>query len=452
MMASSKGKLVDRIRDRTACITVVGLGRVGLPTAAVFAGAGYQVTGADVKKDRVNAIALSKGLQIGEPGIANVIRKSVRRKNLTATTDVLEAAKQADVVIICVQTPATHDKLTNLTHLREACQAIGQGLAKHKLIIVESTVPPGTTKNLVATTLQEKSGLKCGEDFWLACCPETMAPGRFLKEFVENPRIIGGYDEESAYIACELLKRVTKTEIALTDCTTAEVSKLVGNTFRDVNIAFANELALICEQIGVDVKEVIRLATMHPRTRNIHQPGPGVGGPCLIKDPYLLLQSVKKRGFRSRVIRSSRELNNEMPHHIVDLSVTALREIHKDPEGARIAVLGVAYKGDIDDATASPAVEIIKKLKRMGSDVVVFDPYCGETFGAIRAGSIEEATKGSDCIIIVTDHKMFTGMKLSEVKALMNRNPIIVDSRRILNPKEVVKQGFRYLGIGYIAS
>jgi UDP-N-acetyl-D-mannosaminuronic acid dehydrogenase len=449
-MTTTQEKLVTKIRDRAACIAVVGLGRVGLPTAAVFANAGYRVIGADVKKDRTDIVVSPAKGSINEPGVLELIEKLAYQNKLTATTNVSEAVAHADIIIICVQTPAISERHTNLTYLRKACEATGKGLSPHKLVIIESTVPPRTTRNFIAPILEEKSGLKCGESFWLACCPETMAPGSFLREFVENPRIIGGYNEESAYIASELLRTVTKTEIALTDCTTAEVSKLVGNTFRDVNIAFANELALICEQIGIDVKEVIRLATMHPRTRNIHQPGPGVGGPCLIKDPYLLLQSVKESGFRSKVIKSSRELNNRMPHHIVELSTKALNEVGKDPKSARIAVLGVAYKGDVDDATASPAGRIIRELKRLGSTIVVFDPYSEETFGAKRAETLEEAVMGADCIIVATDHKMFKEIGLSEVKALMNKNPIIVDSRRILNPKEAMKQGFRYSGTGYI--
>ena len=450
MMATIKGKLIDKIKDKTACIAVVGLGRVGLPTAAMFARAGYKVIGADIKKNRVQIAASPTGGQIGEPGITEIIQESVRQKKLSATTDVTEAAKKTDVIIICVQTPVTRRKHTNLAYLERACEAIGRGLSRRKLVIVESTVPPGTSENLIARVLEQKSGLKCGKDFWLACCPETMAPGSFLREFVENPRIIGGHNEESAYIASELLKTVTDTEIATTDCTTAEVSKLVGNTFRDVNIAFANELALICEQIGVDVKEVIKLATMHPRARNIHQPGPGVGGPCLIKDSYLLLHSVKQSKFRSRVIKSSRELNNRMPLHITKLVVRALKEVGKVPERSKVAVLGVAYKGDIDDTTASPSRKIILEMKRLQSEITVFDPYSNETFGARKAETIEEAVRGTDCMIIATDHRVFREIKLNSVKALMGDRPVIVDGRRILNPEEAKKQGFRYFGTGYI--
>lgn len=444
-----KTDLANKIRLKKARIAVVGLGRVGLPTATIFANNGYQVIGADVKKDRVNIVVSPLKYRIREPGLGELVEKVVRKKNLRATTNVAKAVKEADVIIICVQTPITSDKHPNLTYLQKACENVAQGLSQGKLIIVESTVPPGTTRNLIAKILEE-SGLKCGEDFWLVCCPETMAPGKFLREFVENPRIVGGYNRESANIASELLRMVVKGEIAVTDCTSAEVSKLVGNTFRDVNIAFANELSIICEQIGVDVKEVIRLASMHPRTRNIHVPGPGVGGPCLIKDPYLLLHSVEESDFRSKVIKASRELNEQMPHHIVELVVRALREVGKDVEKSKISVLGVAYKGEVDDVTASPAGKIIHDMMRLRSRVTVFDPYSEETFGAKRAETLMEAVEGADCIVVATDHKMFEEIELDKVKALMNENSVIVDSRRVLNPIEAKKQGFRYLGTGYI--
>lgn len=444
-----KTDLKMKIRQRKALIAVVGLGRVGLPTAAIFADIGYKVIGADVKKDRVQMIGSRQKCRGGEQGLGELLERAVLKKNLRSTTNVAKAVKDADVVIICVQTPITQRNHPNLTHLRKACEVVAQSLSKGKLIIVESTIPPGTTKNVIAPILEEGSGLKCGDDFWLACCPETMAPGNFLKEFAENARVVGGYNAESTNLTAYFLNMVTTAEIAKTDSTSAEMSKLVGNTFRDVNIAFANELSIICEQVGVDVNEVIRLASTHPRTRNIHTPGPGVGGPCLIKDPYLLLHATKGSNFRSRVIICSRELNDQMPFHIVDLVIRALKEVDKVPRKSRIAILGVAYKGDVDDATASPAGKIIQELKRSKARVTVFDPYSDETFGAKKAPTINEAVKNADCCVVVTDHKMFKEIRLDAVRALMNKNPVIVDGRRILNPKEAKEKGFIYFGIGY---
>jgi len=307
--------------------------------------------------------------------------------------------------------------------------------------VVQSTVPPGTTKKLVARILEEGSGLKCGEDFWLASCPERIAPGKAIREFVENVRIVGGYNSESVEIAVELFKAVTKGDILTTDCTSAEVAKLAENAFRDVNISFANELALICEQIGSDAMEVIRLANTHPRV-NIHKPGCGVGGPCLPKDPYLLLHPVKDKGFKSRVIESSRELNDYMSKHTVELVVQSLRKTGKDVSDSKIAVLGAAYRGEVNETRNSPTESIVHELMGLGAKVVIYDPYCEETFGAEKAKDILEASKGSDCLVICADHEAFKRLNIQKIRALMNSKPVIIDGRRILSAVQAKKKGF----------
>lgn len=442
-----KDELVKKIRGRKARMAVVGLGRVGLHTAVIFADIGYRVIGADVKKEVVELLSYVKS-RAKEPGLAELVKKVVRRGKLKATTNVIRAVKTADIAIICVQTPVTSGKEPDLTYLKRACAAMAKGLQKGKLVVVESTVPPGTIKRVVAGMLEEGSGLKCGRDFWLAYCPERIASGRALQEFVENDRVIGGYNAESAEISVELFKMVTGGNIVVTDCATAEVMKLAENTFRDVNIAFANELALICEQLGVDIVDVIRLANTHPRV-NIHRPGCGVGGPCLPKDPYLLLHPVKEIGLKSRVIEPSRRLNDQIPGHIVDIVIEGLKNTGKNVRKSKIAVLGTSYKGEVDDATHSPAEDIIHKLTGLGVRVVAYDPYCSESFGAEKTEDIFKAVKGADCILIATEHRMFEDLNLKKMRTLMKEKPIIVDCRRIVDPKNSVKQGFAYYGIGY---
>jgi len=441
-----KKELVEIIRTRKARLAVIGLGHVGLPSAAVFASAGFQVTGADLKKEVVEAVS-SKKSHIMEPGLDELVRKVVRQGRLEATTNIKQAAREADIVIMCVQTPITLDKEPILSYLRKACETVAEGLSKGKLVVVQSTVPPGTTKNFVARILEEGSGLKCGKEFWLANCPERIASGKAKQEFVENVRIVGGYNSESVEIAVELFKTVAKGEILTTDCTSAELAKLAENAFRDVNIAFANELALICEQIGPDAMEVIKLANTHPRV-NIHKPGCSVGGPCLPKDSYLLLHPVKDKGFKSRVIEPSRKLNDYMSRHTVELVVKALRKLGKDVGESKVTVLGVAYKGEVDETRNSPAERIVRELMDLGAEVVVYDPYCEESFGAGRAKDVNEAVRGADCTVIATDHKMFGELELEKIKALMNENPALIDGRRVVHPLEAEKQGFTYLGIG----
>jgi len=441
-----KEELVGIIRAREASIAVIGLGHVGMTTAAVFADAGFIVIGADLKKEVIGVVTSGKS-HIRELRLDELVDKVVREGRLKATTNTQQAAREADIAIICVQTPITKDKKSDQTYLGKACEAVAEGLSMGKLVVVQSTVPPGTMKNLVARILEEGSGLKCGEDFWLANCPERIAPGKAIQEFIENVRIVGGYDSESVEIAVELFKTVTKGEIMTTDCTSAEVAKLAENAFRDVNIAFANEVALICERMGLDVTEVIRLANTHPRV-NIHKPGCGVGGPCLPKDPYLLLHPVKEKGFKSRVIEPSRKLNDYMSKHTVELVVKALRKLGKDVSESKVSVLGVAYKGEVDETRYSPAESIVRELMDLGAEVVVYDPYCEESFGAERAKDVNEAVRGADCMVIATDHKMFRVLDLMRIKALMKESSALVDGRRIVHPIEAKKQGFVYYGIG----
>jgi UDP-N-acetyl-D-mannosaminuronic acid dehydrogenase len=442
-----KKEIVKKIREKSTQIAVVGLGRVGLPIAAVFANAGYHVIGVDNNKNIIRAI-LSSNFSSKETGIQELIRKMVKIGMLEATTVIMEAVKSANIVIICVQTPLNKTTDPNLEYLQRACNAIGNSLSKGKLVILESTVPPGTTRNVVAPILEKKSKLKCGIDFWLVHCPERIAPGKAIQELIENTRIAGGFDPESAKIAAELLTKVTRGAVLITDCTSAEVAKLAENTFRDVNIAFANELSLICGRIGIDAIEVIKIANTHPRV-NIHKPGCGVGGPCLTKDPYLLLHANSGKDFPSKIILPSRKFNDSMPENTVQSLIQILKKTGKSIKNSKIAVLGVAYKGQVDDVTNSPAEPIVHRLVDLGATVVVYDPYCKETFGAEKASSVISAVKGKDVVLIETDHDLFKKLNLKELKSVMRENPIIFDCRRIIDSVEAKKHGFLYAGIGY---
>jgi len=439
-------KLLEKIKTKKAHIAVLGLGHVGLPAAAIFASVGYSVTGADVKKEVVDSV-LSLKFDTKEPGLEEMIKKVVRAGKLKTISDTILATKQADVVLICVQTPLTQSGKPDLRYLENASRDVARGLTKGKLIIVVSTVPPGTIKSLVTSILEKESGLKCGVDFWLAYSPERILPGKTIEEFVTNVRLVGGFNARSVELAVELFKNVTKGKILITNIANAELAKLAENTFRYVNIAFANELALMCEKMGADVIEVINLANTHPRV-NIHKPGPGVGGPCLTKDPRLLLHPEGHSPFTSKLIECSRELNDYMAEHMIKLVVKALKDTKKNVKNSCIAVLGVAYKAEVSDTTNSPAEKIIRKLMRLGAEVKVHDPYTKEDFGAKRAKSVKEAVKGADCIVVATDHKLFADLPFKKIKLLMNENPVIVDGRRIINFKKAKQEGFVYYGIG----
>jgi UDP-N-acetyl-D-mannosaminuronic acid dehydrogenase len=434
--------LIEAINRRSLGLAVVGSGYVGLPTAALFADAGFQVVAVDVKPVLVDAV--NRGVSpLKEHGLNELIARNVDAGRLKATLS-YEAIAQSDAVIISVQTPLNKSRKPNLSYLMKALKKIGKNLKKNMIIVVSSTVPPGTMTERVKPTLEALSGMKAEADFYLAYVPERIAPGNALKEFVESPRLVGGIGSKSTKIAAELFRTVCKTVIE-TDASTAEVVKLAENTYRDINIAYANQLAIICEKLNVDVMEVIKLANTHPRV-NIHFPGPGVGGPCLPKDPYFLIYKSKLQHIN--LITTARKINDYMPRHIIETTLKVLEKTSRNIKTAKIVVLGTAYKGNVDDPRLSPAQPIIKTLLKLGLKTVAYDPKCEESFGAEKAESLDAAVKKADCILILTDHKEFEHLRLYETRQNMNPNPIIVDTRRIINKEEATKLGFKYYGLG----
>jgi UDP-N-acetyl-D-mannosaminuronic acid dehydrogenase len=437
-------RLVKSIQDRSLRLVVLGSGYVGLPTAAIFAEAGFNVVAVDVKQEVVDNI--NSGISpIREPGLQEIVKRSVVAGRLKASLNSQVDLRKAGAVIVSVQTPIYESKRPNLSFLKKALEDVGRGCHDGMLVVVSSTIPPGTMANLVKPRLEALTGLRVESDFYLAYVPERIAPGKALQEFVESPRLVGGVGPNSTKVASELFRAVCKNVIE-TDAATAEVAKLAENTFRDVNIAFANQLALICERYGVDVKKVIELANTHPRVA-IHTPGPGVGGPCLPKDPYLLISGVKSS--RRDVVRTARRINDSMPDHIVRMTLLALKDAGKDVRNVKVTVLGTAYKAEVADSRLSPAEPIIQKLLRSGIKVTAYDPYCQESFGAERAGSLREAIRDSDCIIIVTDHAEFKKIDFQSLKSEVKEKFIIIDARRVFDPNVVKAFGFKYYGLGY---
>lgn len=443
---ANERSLADKIKQKSATIAITGLGYVGLTTAALFAETGFYVIGSDIKMEVVNSVSSGKSY-IKEPGINELVRKNVEKGRLRATHDVLEAAQEADIDIVCVQTPLNDKNEPDQSFVEKACESIAGGVAKGKMVVIESTVSPGTTRNTIARIFEKGTQLRCGTDFWLAYCPERITVGKALQDFVNNTRIVGGYDDKSAKIAANLFSTVTKGRILITDCSSAEVAKLTENAFRYVNIAFANELALLCERLGVDVVEAIKLANTHPRV-NVHNPGPGVGGPCLPKDTYLLLHSIKENGSWSKVIEASGKTNEYMPTHIVSLLSKALNDIGKNIKRSKVVVLGTAYRGGVDDARNSPAKKVVTRLIDLGGTVAVYDPHCQESFGARRIQNIVDGAKNADALVVATDHQEFKKLDLEAIKSVMNAKPVIIDSRRIINAEDAAKVGFKYVGIG----
>ncbi|WP_457741523.1 UDP-N-acetyl-D-mannosamine dehydrogenase [Thermococcus sp.] len=413
-------------------IAVIGLGYIGLPTAIMFANAGFKVIGYEIRREVVEKVNSGRS-HIVEPEIDELLQRAIESGNLRATSNPKDI-KDKDAYIICVQTPLGENKTPNLSYLESAVKTVAKTMKKGSLVVIESTVPPMTTIKM-ARIIEEITGLRAGKDFFMVHAPERVMPGRIFKELVYNSRIFGGITPESAEIAERLYRSFVRGMTFKTSSTVSEVVKLMENTFRDVNIALANEFAFLAHQYGINIFEAIELANTHPRVK-IHTPGIGVGGHCLPKDPHLLLWPAKED---FGLIRLAREINDSMPLFTKDLLFSALRELNVPPEEAIITVLGLAYKGDSDDTRNSPALAFVKAIKDDVREVRTYDPFVGG-----NSKSLEEAVRGSDAIVIATDHTAFKSIDWEKVGALM-RTKILIDGRHVVREPPM---GFLFKGIG----
>ena len=399
--------------DNSQKICVIGLGYIGLPTAAVLGSRGYKIHGVEINSDAVDIINSGKA-HIVEPDLDMLVRGVVTTGNLKAHTEPAEA----DIFMICVPTPLTSDNKPELDYVRSATKSIVPFLKEGNLIILESTSPPGTTEMIEAIVLEGSSFAK-GE-IHFAHAPERVLPGKILREVVENDRIIGGIDDASTEKAAEFYGSFVTGKLLKTHCRTAETAKLVENAFRDTNIAFANELSLFSEKMNLDVWELIQLANHHPRV-NILSPGPGVGGHCIAVDPWFLVDCAPEV---TRLIRTAREVNEAKPHWVVD-RVVAKADRYKNPT---IACLGLAYKPDIDDLRESPAVEIVRELqKQKVGDLKIVEPNL-ESHEEFELTSLSDALDAADIVLILVGHSAFLKLPQSRIA-----EKILIDTCGALN-------------------
>jgi len=411
-------------------ICVLGLGYIGLPTASILATNGFQVVGVDIDPKIVDVI--NKGqIHINEPGLKTVVYAAVQSGNMVAQL----MPEPADTFIIAVPTPIKSDNTADLTYVIQAAESILPFLREGNLVILESTCPPRTTEDILAPIMAQ-SGYKIGDEIFLAHCPERVLPGNILHEFVSNDRIIGGINGESAAKARAIYEKVVQGNLVITDATSAEMAKLMENTFRDVNIALANEVCKIAYELNLDALEVIKLANMHPRV-NIHKPGPGVGGHCLAVDPWFIVEKSRY----AKLIQLSREINNTMPHFVAELVGKMLEPI-VDP---RVTVLGVSYKGNVDDIRESPATEVIRELVKKNIAVKIYDPYVKNY--EFELSNLEEAFLASDLVLLLADHKEYKYLAAPELGLLM-RNKQLFDTRNCLNHVKWKEAGFRVEVLG----
>ncbi len=419
-------------------ISIIGLGYVGLPLALLAEAKGYQVQGIDIDQNKVNKIN-DRISPFKDEEISDELKKS----NLKATTN-FEILQNSSIVVICVPTPVYADYTPNLEPVKSAAQKIGENLKSGQLIILESTVNPGVSDEIVIPLIEKVSGLKVGADFMFAHCPERIDPGNSQWNVKNINRVVGGYDASSLQAAVEFYESlIIGTVKQMTSLKEAEAVKIVENSFRDINIAFVNELARSFSVLGIDLVNVINGAATKPFAFMAHYPGCGVGGHCIPVDPYYLIEYAKNHGFEHDFLSLARRINNQMPKFTVDQTLRSLNEIELPMKNTRIAVLGLAYKPEVGDLRESPAVIIIKLLKESGAQVTAFDPFIPEMS---NVKTLPEALNKAAAVVIVTAHKIFKELTPDILKS--HGIKVVIDGRNCLDKDKFLAAGLVYRGIG----
>ncbi len=395
--------LHNRIRDRSAVIAVVGQGYVGLPLSAALSGAGFRVIGLEADPDRVAALNEGRSYipDIGDPTLAEMLAHGY------AATGDAAGLVEAEIVLITVPTPYTKTKQPDLTFIQQSARAIAGQLRPGTLVVLESTTYPGTTEELLAPEL-EQSGLKAGVDFEVAYSPERIEPGNANFGLGNTPKVVGGLTPRARDLAIAVYSTIVEQVVPVSSCAAAEMTKLLENTYRHVNIALANEMAQLCHRIGINVWEVIGAAATKPFGFSPFYPGPGVGGHCIPIDPYYLVWKAQEQEAVARLVEQAGQINERMPDWVVERVADLLNDRGKSLRGSRILLLGVSYKRDVPDLRESPALRVLEKLHRKGADLVYHDPHVPALpwhFGGLRSQELTaEVLAESDCVIVLTDH------------------------------------------------
>jgi UDP-N-acetyl-D-mannosaminuronic acid dehydrogenase len=424
-------------------IAVVGLGYVGIPLAVLLADKGFDVVGIDISKERAGEVARGRlPLKGDEPGLEPLLRKVVKSGRLRAGAS-FEALRDRTAVFVCVDTPIDDHRRPDYSRLVDATTQIGANLKKGALVVIESTLAPGTMVNVVAPALERTSGLTRGKGFKLAHCPERVMPGRLVYNLTNYDRVLGGLDKQSVSRASAIYSKIVKGQLHPTDLTSAEIAKTAENAYRDVQIAFANEVALICEKQGCDAFEVRRLVNTCP-FRDMHIPGAGVGGHCLPKDPWLLVYGGREAD--PKLMPTARAVNDTMPFHMLDLASEALKKAGRTRKDSIVAVMGGAFLQDSGDPRNSPSIPVLESL-RDAKGLRLHDPYLEDLAGVRAVKDVKEALKGADAAIFMVAHKEYSRLAPATIKKLM-RTPVVVDGRNIFSAEKMRRAGIIYTGVG----
>ena len=448
---SSVDSFSENLSKNNIKVCVIGIGRIGLPTALSFANKNLPTIGVDINTKLVNSINSGKYPLDDEPEFDKIFDKVTKNKFFSATDNISEALTKSNVVILSLPTPMDKNCVPNYSALFSVAKDLHDFIQHETLIIVESTVEPGFIEDEFIKIVEGKNEkLTCNVDFSIVACPETANPGEIFSDFHKLPRLIGGFDERFSQITAELYHHVFDVEIIhLPNCKTANAAKLTANVFRDVNIAFINELAMLFEKMDIDIMKVIE-ACDRKYNFQAHYPGSGVGGPCLPVNSYQYLNTSRKT-FDGvlRMIETAREINEHMPHHTVEIVVDALNESEKSIKNSIIGILGISYKPNVADIQLSPAEEIVKHLEQLGAKIKIYDPFykSQNIFSHMCSNSFNDVVENSDALILVTAHDEFKNIDPKILFSKMN-TPIFIDTRGVMNIESAKKSGLIFRGIG----
>jgi len=436
------------LNSRTLRVCVVGIGRIGLPTALSFAKSGLQTIGVDINENLVNTINSGVFPLKDEPGYEEIFNDVIKNKMFSATTKIEDALPNSDLILLSLPTPMDKNNIPDYSALRDSASKLSKFLSPNSLVIVESTVEPGFIEDEMIPIISKSEQLKIKENFFIGVCPENANPGEILHDFTNLPRLVGSINDQTTKIITLIYDFVFAVELVIMpDCKTANAVKLTTNVFRDINIAFISELSLMFEKLGIDTLKVLEAAKKKYNFQ-IHYPGAGVGGPCLPINSYQLLNAARRADVNLSMIEYGRQINERMPEHVIKLTLDAFKECKKSIQNNDILILGVSYKPDVKDIQLTPAKHIIKKLQDLGANIHIYDPYfsSSQVFGINVEENLDDAISKVDASIIVTAHKEFQNITLPVFNKM--KSPILIDTRGIIDPMDAKQAKLIFRGLG----
>jgi len=443
---------IDKVRNslesKSLKVCVIGIGRIGLPTALSFAKAGLQTIGMDINEKLVDLINTGNFPLKDEPGYEEIFNKVRKNGNFSATTNINEAISESNLILLSLPTSMDEKNVPSYSALESVGKQLSHILQPDSLIVVESTIEPGFIENDLIKILEGANRLYVGKNFTIGVCPENANPGEILHDFANLPRLVAGIDELTTKIITMIYDFVFSVELVIMpDCKTANAVKLTTNVFRDVNIAFVNELSLMFDKLGIDTLKVLD-AAKRKYNFQIHYPGAGVGGPCLPINSYQFLNTAIRTNSKLSIIERSREINEKMPDHVINLTLDGFKKCKKSIKDSSVLILGISYKPDIKDVQLSPAETIINKLKALGARIKIYDPYYkgSQVFGISVEQNIEDVLSKVDASIIITAHKEF--QEINPKIFTKMKTPILIDSRGVVDISSANDAGLVFRGLG----